>query len=149
MPQEVTMNPNRWRAGPTATLTAGMAAVALAACGGSQPAAASTPRPAATVTATPTAAAAAQPAAGAVATNAVDIANFAFSPAVITVRSGTTVTWTNKDEDAHTVAIAGASVSQPLQVDETYTHAFVQPGTYSYLCTIHPNMRGTVVVTVG
>ena len=82
-----------------------------------------------------------------VATTSVSIANFAFSPAAITVKAGATVTWTNQDEDAHTVAITGAPVSQPLQNGDTFTHVFAQPGTYSYLCTIHPYMRGMVVVT--
>ncbi len=137
------------RRGPLAAAAlAGLAGLALAACGGgSQPAAAATQAPAAPAAATPTAAPA--PPAGAVATTSVDIANFAFGPAVITVRSGTTVTWTNKDEDAHTVAITGASASRPLQNGDTYTHTFGQPGTYSYICTIHPNMHGTVVVTAG
>ena len=131
------MNPNRRPAGRAALLAAGLAGLALAACGGgSQPAAAS----AAPASPTP---------AGAVAASAVDIANFAFSPAAITVKAGTTVTWTNRDEDAHTVAISGSPVSRPLQTGETYTHTFAQPGTYSYLCTIHPTMRGTVVVTAG
>jgi len=138
------MNPNRRPAGRAALLAAGLAGLALAACGGgSQPAAASA------AAASPTPAAAAQPPAGAVAASAVDLANFAFSPAAITVKAGTTVTWTNRDEDAHTVAISGSPVSRPLQTGETYTHTFAQPGTYSYLCTIHPTMRGTVVVTAG
>jgi plastocyanin len=124
-------------------LAAGGAALALAACGGgSQPAAgAGDPAPAATPPASP--------AAAPVATTSVAIANFAFSPAVITVKAGATVTWTNRDEDAHTVAITGAPVSQPLQNSDVYTHTFAQAGSYSYLCTIHPTMRGTVVVTAG
>jgi plastocyanin len=80
-------------------------------------------------------------------TTSVEIANFAFSPAVITVKIGATVTWTNKDEDAHTVAITGTAVSKPLQGGDSYAHTFGQPGTYTYRCTIHPNMRGMVVVT--
>lgn len=91
--------------------------------------------------------AAATPAPAAVATTSVDIVNFTFSPAVITVKSGAAVTWTNKDGDAHTVAITGAPVSRPLQNGEAYVHTFSQPGTYSYICTIHPNMHGTVVVS--
>src|SRR2546429_619016 len=137
MPREVTMNPNRRPAGRAALLAAGLAGPPPAAGGGGpQPAAAS-------------AAAASPTPAAAVAASAVDIANFAFSPAAITVKAGTTVTWTNRDEDAHTVAISGSPVSRPLQTGETYTHTFAQPGTYSYLCTIHPTMRGTVVVTAG
>lgn len=91
--------------------------------------------------------AAATPAPAPVATTSVDIVNFTFTPAVITVKSGAAVTWTNKDGDAHTVAITGAPVSRPLQNGEAYVHTFSQSGTYSYICTIHPNMHGTVVVT--
>jgi len=90
---------------------------------------------------------AAMPASAPAATSSVDIVNFAFTPAAITIKSGAAVTWTNKDADAHTVAITGAPVSRPLQTGETYVHTFGQPGTYSYICTIHPQMHGTVVVT--
>jgi plastocyanin len=121
--------------------------LALAACGGTAPAAGGVADPAPPATATP--APGGSPAASPVATTSVTIANFAFSPAVITVRAGATVTWTNRDEDAHTVAIAGTPVSQPLQGNDSYTHTFAAPGTYAYLCTIHPTMRGVVVVTAG
>jgi plastocyanin len=116
--------------------------LALAACGGGAGPAAAAP-PSAPPSATPSAAV------SPVATTSVAIANFAFSPAVITVKQGATVTWTNRDEDAHTVAIGGAQVSQPLQNADSYTHTFAQPGTYSYVCSIHPYMRGMVVVTAG
>ena len=80
-------------------------------------------------------------------TTSVAIANFAFSPAVVTVKQGATVTWTNRDEDAHSVAIGGVPASQPLQNGDAFTHSFAQPGTYSYICSIHPYMHGMVVVT--
>ncbi len=129
---------------PLLLLLAPAAALALAACGGgSQPAVAATADPQATSPAPP---AAAQ---GAVTTTSVAIANFAFSPAVITVKAGAAVTWTNRDEDAHTIAIRGARASEPLQNGETYTHTFAQPGTYAYICSIHPFMHGMVVVTAG
>jgi plastocyanin len=147
MPLEVTMTPTSHRALGATSAAAGLAGLVLAACGGgAQPAAAATAQPAAAAAApTPTAAAPANP----VATTSVDIANFAFSPAVITVRAGATVTWANRDEDAHTVAITGAAVSKPLQNGDTYAHTFAQPGRYAYICTIHPSMRGMVVVTAG
>ena len=123
----------------TAALAVGISGLAVAACGAGAQARASAMHDMPT--------AAAPPATDAVATKSVEIANFAFSPAVITVKVGATVTWTNKDEDAHTVAITGAAVSKPLQSGDSYTHTFGQPGTYSYRCTIHPDMRGMVVVT--
>lgn len=122
-----------------AALAVGISGLAIAACGAGAQASASAMHDIPT--------AAAPPASNAVATKSVEIANFAFSPAVITVKVGATVTWTNKDEDAHTVAITGAGVSEPLQSGDSYAHTFGQPGTYSYRCTIHPNMRGMVVVT--
>lgn len=121
----------------------GLAAIATeAACGGAGQGASA---------AGPSVATAASPApvGAAVAATSVAIANFAFSPAVITVKAGATVTWTNRDEDAHAVAIAGVPASRPLQNGDTYTHTFAQPGTYSYICSIHPYMHGMVVVTAG
>lgn len=122
-----------------AALAVGISGLAVAACGAGAQASASAMHDMPT--------AAASPAPNAVATKSIEIANFAFSPAVITVKVGATVTWTNKDEDAHTVAITGAAVSKPLQSGDSYAHTFGQPGTYTYRCTIHPNMRGMVVVT--
>jgi plastocyanin len=47
------------------------------------------------------------------------------------------------------VAITGAAISPPLQSGDTFAHTFARPGTYSYVCSIHPYMRGMVVVTAG
>ena len=85
-----------------------------------------------------------------VAGNAVSIMNFAFSPAALTVKAGTTVTWTNKDSDAHTVTSQGSGgplASAALSTGQSYSYTFTKPGTYSYLCTIHPFMTATVTVT--
>ncbi|MFF7211666.1 cupredoxin family copper-binding protein [Streptomyces sp. NPDC008238] len=82
--------------------------------------------------------------------NAVAIENFAFSPATLKVKVGTTVTWTNQDTDAHTVTSAGAGgplQSAALATHGTYRYTFTKPGTYAYLCTIHPFMTATVEVT--
>lgn len=85
-----------------------------------------------------------------VAGNAVSISGFAFSPAALTVKAGTTVTWTNKDSDAHTVTSQGTGGplgSAALSTGQSYSFTFAKPGTYSYLCTIHPFMTATVTVT--
>jgi amicyanin len=85
-----------------------------------------------------------------VATTAVAIENFAFSPATITVQVGTTVTWTNKDSDPHTVTAksGGAALDSPtLNQGDSYQYTFTKAGQYTYLCTIHPFMLGTVMVT--
>jgi plastocyanin len=79
---------------------------------------------------------------------AVTIQNFAFNPAALTVRVGTTVTWTNKDAEPHTVTSQdGALHSPPLQTGAVFTYTFDTPGSYHYLCTIHPFMTATVTVT--
>ena len=83
-----------------------------------------------------------------VATNAVSIENFAFSPAIVTVKAGTTVTWTNHDQDSHTAtAMSGPFHSPTLNTGQSYQYTFTTPGRFDYLCTIHPFMTATVVVT--
>jgi plastocyanin len=85
-----------------------------------------------------------------VAGNAVAIKNFAFAPEALTVKVGTTVTWTNQDSDAHTVTSQGSGgplSSAALATGQSYSYTFTKPGTYSYLCTIHPFMTATVTVT--
>jgi plastocyanin len=132
----------RWFGPVPAAVCAGLM---LAACAGSTSATVQPSAAAVSPSAPPTPAVSTSP----VATNEVDIVNFAFSPAVITVRVGTTVRWTNQDQDAHTVAIAGAPVSDGMQNADTYTHTFTQAGTFTYICSIHPYMRGMVIVTSG
>jgi plastocyanin len=85
-----------------------------------------------------------------VATTSVAIHGFAFAPQVITVKVGTTVTWTQQDEDSHTVTADDKSfTSDALANGQTYTHTFSAAGTYAYHCSIHPFMQATVVVTNG
>jgi len=85
------------------------------------------------------------------AANTVTISGFSFSPASMTVKVGTTVTWTNKDDVGHTVtadtASGDAPASQLIAKGQTYSFTFSKAGTYGYHCTPHPDMRGTVVVT--
>lgn len=78
----------------------------------------------------------------------VTIANFAFSPATITVKTGSTVIWTNEASVAHTVTSdSGNELDSPLlSQGKSYSHTFSQAGTFSYHCTPHPNMKGTVIV---
>jgi plastocyanin len=129
----------------------GMAVVALAACSPAQTPSApgqSPPGQSMSGMAMPTTTQSTSDAA--VATNTVAIKNFAFDPATITVKAGTTVTWTNSDQDPHTVTSdgkAGPLNSKPLNQGDTYQYTFAVPGTFSYLCTIHPFMTATVTVT--
>lgn len=83
-----------------------------------------------------------------VAGDAVAIDNFAFVPSTLTVAVGSTVTWTNRDEEPHTVAASDGSFRSPgMGAQATYTHTFATAGTFDYVCSIHPFMHGTVVVT--
>ena len=83
-----------------------------------------------------------------VAGDQVSIDNFAFVPATLTVKVGSTVTWTNHDEEPHTVAASDGSFHSPgMGTGATYSHTFPTPGKFDYVCSIHPSMHGTVVVT--
>jgi amicyanin len=78
---------------------------------------------------------------------AVAISDFKFSPATLTVPVGTTVTWTNQDEEPHTLAAKDGSFHSPgMDTHGTYSFTFTNPGSYDYICSIHPFMTGTVVV---
>lgn len=79
--------------------------------------------------------------------NEVFIQGMAFNPATITISAGTTVTWTNKDAVNHTAtSLTSLFNSGSLATGATYSFTFMTPGTYSYKCSIHPSMSGTVVV---
>jgi plastocyanin len=83
-------------------------------------------------------------------TDSVTIQNFAFSPSDITVKKGTTVTWTNQDSTTHTVTEMDSQTgpsSDNLNPGAKYTFTFTQTGTFKYHCSIHPEMLGTVTVT--
>jgi amicyanin len=84
----------------------------------------------------------------AVATDAVHIKNLAFSPATVTIKAGSTVVWTNDDSIQHDVTFDGGGIaSSVLNHNDTFSHAFLTAGTYHYICSIHPFMHGTVIVT--
>jgi plastocyanin len=75
------------------------------------------------------------------------IKNFMFSPVSVTVKAGSTITWTNKDEEPHTsVSVDGLFRSGALDTNESFSFKFDKPGTYHYMCSIHPQMVGTIVV---
>ncbi|MGZ5948283.1 MAG: cupredoxin domain-containing protein [Caulobacteraceae bacterium] len=78
---------------------------------------------------------------------AVNIDNFTFGPAALTVPVGTTVTWSNRDDIPHTVVAVDKSFrSKVLDTDEKFSFTFAKAGTYDYFCSIHPHMTGKVVV---
>ena len=73
--------------------------------------------------------------------------DFMFGPTALTVAAGSTVTWTNKDDEPHTVvSVSGLFRSAALDTNESFSFRFEKPGTYRYACSIHPRMVGTIVV---
>jgi len=92
---------------------------------------------------------AAHAAVGAAATpNRIEIHNFMFTPKTLTVPVGTKVTWINRDEEPHTVVSADGrfAPSKALDTGDRYATIFSRPGSYTYYCTVHPFMTGTVIV---
>lgn len=84
-----------------------------------------------------------------VATETVEIVDFKFSPATIQVDVGTTVTWGNRDQAAHTVTSTnpgGLFDSGSLAKGEQFEFTFAEAGVYEYFCSIHSWMTGTVIV---
>ena len=78
---------------------------------------------------------------------AVTTADFSFTPKLLTVKAGTTVTWTNRGSTTHNVKGPGF-FSQALDPGKSYSHRFTTPGRIPYLCTLHPSlMKGTIVVS--
>ena len=78
---------------------------------------------------------------------AVSIKMFAFTPQVLTVTPGTTVTWTNADEDPHTVTANDRSFhSAALDTDDKFSFTFTKAGEYPYFCSLHPHMTGKIIV---
>jgi plastocyanin len=118
------------------------AAFALAACSGA--AATSAPSPVAGPSAQASAAA---PAASATSGKAVTIVDFGFNPGSITVKAGTTVTWTNTGVTHTVTSNTGLFDSGHLGSGGTFTFTFSKAGTYAYHCAIHSAMKGEVTVS--
>ncbi len=80
--------------------------------------------------------------------NTIEIKDFAFNPQILTVKSGDKVTWVNRDEEPHTVVSVEKQFkkSTALDTDQTFTITAGAPGTYTYFCSVHPKMTGTIVV---
>ena len=75
------------------------------------------------------------------------IKEFMFSPMSLTVKTGATVSWVNKDEEPHTVVSdTGLFRSGAIDTNEAFSFKFDKPGTYHFTCSIHPRMVGTIVV---
>jgi amicyanin len=89
-------------------------------------------------------------AAAAPSTKSVEAMDYKFTPASLTINVGDTVTWTNHDTAPHNIVVTDGPekfTSPTLQNGQTFSHTFTQAGTYSYYCSIHPDMKATVTVT--
>ncbi len=82
--------------------------------------------------------------------DSVTIKNFAFDPSPITVKTGTAVIWINQDSAPHIIVSDTGSPtafsSDSLSTGTSYKFTFTRTGTYTYYCSIHPSMKGTVIV---
>ncbi|MEU6143941.1 cupredoxin family copper-binding protein [Streptomyces sp. NPDC047081] len=90
----------------------------------------------------------AEPARAAI-THQVAMSGYAFAPRSLTITAGDTVTWTNQDQAPHDVKTTSgpAAVHSPmLSKGGSWSHTFTTPGTYGYVCTVHPNMTAQLVV---
>jgi plastocyanin len=75
------------------------------------------------------------------------IKDFMFNPTLLTVKAGSTVTWTNMDDEPHAVTSdTGLFKSGGMDTNESFSYKFGKAGTYHFTCSIHPRMVGTIVV---
>lgn len=80
----------------------------------------------------------------------VTIDNFTFNPPRLVVATGATVTWINQDDIPHAIASVTKSFrSKALDTDDRFSFTFTAPGVYEYFCSLHPHMKGTIVVEEG
>jgi amicyanin len=89
------------------------------------------------------------PARAEAATQHVAMENYAYSQSALTIQVGDTVTWTNHDQAPHDVVTTSgpASLQSPMLAQgESWSFTFTVPGTYSYYCSVHPDMRAQVIV---
>ena len=78
----------------------------------------------------------------------VTIDNFAFTPATLTVKLGTKVTFVNHDDIPHSiVSVPGKFRSKALDTDQSFEFTFTTAGDFDYFCGLHPHMKGKIIVT--
>lgn len=75
----------------------------------------------------------------------IDIQNFSFNPATLTIKQGATVTWANNDSVPHTIK-SDTFNSELLNQGQAFSFVFKNIGTFNYVCSIHPSMTGTIIV---
>jgi len=77
----------------------------------------------------------------------VNIDNFSFGPGKLTIEKGNPVTWMNQDDIPHSIVFTGLGVrSKVLDTEKIFTYEFDQAGTFSYVCGLHLQMHGEVIV---
>jgi plastocyanin len=93
---------------------------------------------------------AAAPSGDAVRSAKVEIEDFAYYPDPVTIEAGGKVIWQNEDSAPHTAtAEDGSFDTGTLEEGKLKSESFKEPGTYDYICSIHPDMHGTVEVVGG
>src|SRR5690349_15430811 len=81
--------------------------------------------------------------------HAVEIKQYMYRPMALSIEQGETVTWTNQDTAAHDVTVVAGPTSfhsPMLAQGASWSHTFTTPGSYSYICSVHPDMRATISV---
>ena len=78
--------------------------------------------------------------------NFILIDDFAFAPQELVIGAGTMVTWKQNHKVVHTVVSQGLFESEVLNLGDAFTFTFTEPGEYEYYCSLHPSMRGKVIV---
>ena len=80
------------------------------------------------------------------ATHRVVIDGLKYEPETLTVRRGDTIVWTNNDPFPHTVTAPGKFDSHDIAANGSWKYVARTAGEYAYICTLHPNMKGTLRV---
>jgi plastocyanin len=79
--------------------------------------------------------------------NVVTVNDFSFNPKELSVAVGTTVKWMNKDDVPHSVVDKGKTFrSKPFDTNESFSYTFASAGTFDYICGLHPQMTGKIIV---
>lgn len=78
-------------------------------------------------------------------TTKIIIQNFSFNPSAVTINKGETVTWINQDPMPHKIS-GSIFGSNALENSQSYSFTFNDTGTFDYICSIHPSMKGEIIV---
>ncbi|HEX7271717.1 MAG TPA: cupredoxin family copper-binding protein [Casimicrobiaceae bacterium] len=85
-------------------------------------------------------------AAGKATTHTIVIEAVQYTPQALVVERGDTIVWVNKDPFPHTVTAKGAFDSHDIAAGKSWKYVARKAGEYAYICTLHPNMHGTLTV---